>query len=262
MKGYRRVIQKPGQYIAVSADVPEDFLGLDIDFWLNEDVGKVLTRDADGKEVVIVASEDGRRFILKRSNVESLWRHLRLFFFGQSPCGGAIREAKQRLALHNAGISTVPAVVCGELRTGFMHVRSFLVVPMLEGQLLEDHWEIASFERRVELAGKYGELVGNMHEKGFFTALRFKDIIVDEYGEFALIDRECSRPGREFFMWRRSVRCIVRGYRRSVRNLFKIDLSNREASSFLVGLRRGLRTKRKFYRRIRLALINSFYESF
>lgn len=251
------VYKVPGGYIARVAGTPEEFNTLDMTFWLTTDMGKSLSKEANGREVTILNSKSSGRFILKRSKKESLWRHLRLFFFGQSPCGGAVREARQRAALSAAGIKTEKAAVYGEVKTGFMQVRGFLLVPMVEGELFEDYWDAASAGEKNALAYKYGELVGRMHAAGFLTALRFKDIVVNARGELVLIDRECSRPGREFFMWKRSVRCIVRGYKRSVRNLFKIQLSVKIAAAFLTGLRRGLGAKKKYYRKIRLALIKS-----
>lgn len=252
-----KTIKGRKSYIKIHKSLPNELYDEDINYWLNQQIGKCLSKDKNGREVVILATKSGERFVLKRSENESLWRHLRLVFFGQKPVGGAVRERNQRYAMNTQGISTENALVWGESKIGFMQRKSFMLVPMVEGELFEDYWGGATLRDKSVLINKYGFLIGEMHQKGFFQAVRFKDIIVNKDKQLVLIDRECSRPGREPFMWQRSSRCIVRGYRRSVRNSFKVDMSQELKEAFLSGIRDGLGPKKKFFQKIRSRVMNS-----
>lgn len=243
------------EYINFSDQIDYELMNDNLDFWLNDDVGKILTLDADGREVICLES-NGKKYILKRIKNERLWRHLRVLLFGHKLAGVAVREANLRRSLITHGFATESPLAWGEQKSRFMYRNSFVLVPMVNGELLETLWHKLSDNKKIEYAQKYGKIVGSLHQKGFFQMLRCRDIIVDSDENFIIIDRECSRPGREPFFWSRSARNILRTHKRSFRYGFDPQMSQKQLTSFLCGLRLGLGKKAKFYKRIKTYLLS------
>ena len=68
------------------------------------------------------------------------------------------------------------------------------------------------------LLEQLGKLHGQLHRSGFFAPARMKDIIVDQQGQFVLIDRETRKPKVRRFTRGRALASLQRTMSRQARD--------------------------------------------
>lgn len=120
------------------------------------------------------------------------------------------REMQQVESLQRHNIAVMDVAAAGEsISWGVPHF-SFILVREIEGDSLADVFDAASGSEQLVLLEKLGSLVGRLHRAGFFAPVRMKDVIVDERGDFILIDRETRKPGARKFTRQKALRGLQR----------------------------------------------------
>jgi tRNA A-37 threonylcarbamoyl transferase component Bud32 len=210
--------------------------GDDLSFWLDSEAGTLVSKDTEGRELRRLEADD-EVFFLKRSGTESLLRHLRMILFGFFPRCGALREVYLIQRLKSAGFAVMEPVAWGQERVKGFQFRGFLLVRKVCGKEVTDLFESSSGLERNQLMEQVGELMGKLHEKGFFQPVRLKDLICVEEG-LVLIDRETSKPWKSFFGERRCMASLARAIRRTVRDGYRFGAGS--AGAFLRGYQKGV----------------------
>lgn len=210
--------------------------GGNLSFWLESEAGTLVSKDPNGRELRRIEADD-QVFFLKRSGTESLLRHLRMILFGHCPRCGALREVYMIQRLQSAGFAVMEPVAWGQEWAHGFRFRGFLLVRRVLGKEVADLLENACGRERNQLMEQVGELIGELHVKGFFQPVRLKDLICAEEG-LVLIDRETSKPWRSFFWKRQCMVSLARSFRRTVRDSYLIGAGS--ARSFLLGYQRGV----------------------
>ena len=164
---------------------------------------------------------------LKRTGRLPILKTLRVLLRFTSPRSPAGREAILLTRLRRDGLPAAVPLAYGETRILGIPTRSFILTHAVRGRDLHDLLVGASPTRRRDLYRLAGDLLGRLHDRGYFHIVRAKDLILTDEGDghyppgvLVLIDREVARPhARRFSVGRAGhglARCAAKVLRADV----------------------------------------------
>ena len=128
------------------------------------------------------------------------------------------REMQQVMSLQKENVAVMDVAAAGESLSWGIPQFSFILVKEVPGQSLDGVFESSPPENRLLLLQQLGKLHGRLHRSGFFAPARMKDIIVDQQGQFVLIDRETRKPKVRRFTRGRALASLQRTMSRQARD--------------------------------------------
>ena len=160
----------------------------------------------------------GQTFYLKSVRKPILAPMLESILSLRAPHHYCWREKLQVDALKAHDIGVMDVAAAGESTTGGILDFSFLLAPEVEGTFLDQIFDEADRDKQLALLEQLGLLVGQLHGGGFFAPVRMKDIVVEEGGNFVMIDRETRKPGSRRFSQRNALQALGRTLARQARD--------------------------------------------
>ena len=146
----------------------------------------------------------GQGFFLKQVRKRRLGPALESLLRLRLPHHYAWREMQQVLALQAAGLDVMEVVAAGERTRLGVPEASAILVRQVEGTALDALYLQAEPGEQQAMLVKLGALTGKLHQAGFFSPVRMKDIIVTAQGRYVLIDRETRSPRPRSFSRKRA----------------------------------------------------------
>lgn len=211
------------------ADLDSNGLGR-FEALMDEPVGELLVKGKELRQLrrISISKNGQTRYVfLKRIGREPLGILLRMLVFGRKPCSGPLREKMLIDSLTKAGIPVMRPLAWGEERRYLLPVKGFLLVEGVKGTDLASLYSSSTSSERLLLMEGFGRFVGRLHRKGFFQAVRLKDVFceyIDNKYSFVLIDRETSKPWASIFLKHRCINSLARAYRRTLRDGFNFTI--------------------------------------
>lgn len=137
-------------------------------------------------------------FYLKRVNCEKITSAFESYLAGKAAHSKPFKEMLHYGFLRDRGFDVAEVVAVGEqLKLGIPNA-GFIMTKEVPGQDLSRVFQVADQETRLSIMRRFGALVGNLHNYGFFGSIRLKDIICSgepaEAMTMTLIDREVRNP--------------------------------------------------------------------
>ena len=160
----------------------------------------------------------GRGFYLKRVYKPRPRKALEALLKFNPPHHYCWREMQQVQALGNAGFAVMDVAAAGETTQLGVPVHSFILAPEVSGEPLDKAFSRSDRERRCALVSQLGAYTARLHDAGFFTPVRLKDVICSDSGAMVLIDRETRHPGRHRFTTQRASDALFRTFHRERRD--------------------------------------------
>lgn len=177
----------------------------------------------------------GQAFYLKRTKVEKTSSAVERLLMLGIPHSKPYNEAIHVAGLQQAGINTMTVAATGELLKLGLPQCGFILSQEVKGQEMEAVFQAADADTRNSIAKAFGQLLAELHRKGFYATTRLKDIFcegeVSDYKNYRLIDRETRNPFPKRYSQKRALESLKNGFRRQARDGSGF---NREEMSLLV----------------------------
>lgn len=135
----------------------------------------------------------GKVVYLKQHFATPILKSIEKYLQGQYPHAAPFDEYIHICSLQQAQLPVMIPIAAGERRILGFPVCGFILVDEVKGVRLNELLsQVGTENEKTALLRAFGRLLARLHQHGFYTPLRFKDIIVTDENETSLvmIDRE------------------------------------------------------------------------
>jgi hypothetical protein len=213
---------KPGNTLVLNETDRSWLIQMGLDSFeqlMYSDIGCVIQKDH--KSDVRFIEGFGRAVYLKRHLTSSIVESLEKFILDRCAYTKPFTEYLQICSLQRFQFPVMNFIAAGEQRKLGFPSFGFILVERVDGNRLDEVLNLTDIQNTdVHLLQSFGELLAQLHEKGFYTHLRLKDVIVADIDKpsLVLIDRETRHPFPNHCSKMKAKKSLDRSFRRIKRD--------------------------------------------